>query len=88
MAVGFQVIAQLHSEVHKLHVNQSTESAGLVTVLVERDGEYQVSIFAIRDGMGILESKVEYTDQIIVGEGDTNNNSGKQLLTWQLRQWQ
>ena len=39
-----------------------------VTVPVERDGEYQVSIFAIREGMGILGSSysVGYTEQVMV----------------------
>ena len=42
------------SEVHKLYVNQSMDLHTPVTVPVERDGEYQVSIFVIREGMGIL----------------------------------
>ena len=37
-----------------------------VTVPVERDGEYQVSIFAIRKGMGILGSGMSYTQQVMV----------------------
>ena len=37
-----------------------------VTVPVERDGEYQVSIFAIREGMGILGSGVGYTELVMV----------------------
>ena len=48
------------SEVHKLHVNQSMDLHTQVTVPVERDGEYQVSIFAIRKGMGILASTMPY----------------------------
>ena len=58
------------SEVHKLYVNQSMDLHTPVTVTVERDGEYQVSIFAIREGMGILGStysySVGYTEQVIV----------------------
>ena len=37
-----------------------------VTVPVERDGEYQVSIFAIREGMGILGSGMSYIQQVMV----------------------
>ena len=62
-AAGIQVIVQSTnvSEVHKLYVNQSMDLRTPVTVPVKRDGEYQVSIFAIRDGMGILGSSVHYT---------------------------
>ena len=54
------------SEVHKLYVNQSVDLHTPVTVPVERDGEYQVSIIAIREGMGILESGVGYTQQVMM----------------------
>jgi hypothetical protein len=51
LVTGFQVIAQLGeaSEVHTLHVNQSTDLQTPVTISVERDGEYWVSIFASGD---------------------------------------
>ena len=67
-ADGIQVIVRSTnvSEVHKLYVNQSTDLHTPVTVPVERDGEYQVSIFAIREGMGILGSGVEYTEHVTV----------------------
>ena len=57
-ADGILVIVQPTnvSEVHKLYLNQSMDLRTPVTVPVERDGEYQVSIFAIREGMGILKS--------------------------------
>ena len=54
------------NEVHKLYVAQSMDLHTPVTVPVERDGEYQVSIFAIREGMGILGSGVGYTQQVMV----------------------
>ena len=65
---GIQVIVQSAnvSEVHKLYVNQSMDLDTSVTIPVERDGEYQVSIFAIREGKGILRSGVGYTQQVIV----------------------
>ena len=67
-AAGIQVIVQSTnvSEVHKLYVNQSMDLHTPVTVPVERDGEYQVSIFAIREEMGILGSGVGYTEQVMV----------------------
>ena len=66
-AAGIQVIVQSANvnEVHKLYVNQSMDLHTPVTVPVERDGEYQVSIFAIREGMGILGSGVEYAQQVM-----------------------
>ena len=56
MATGFQMIAQLDSskEVHKLHINQSMDLQTPVTVEVEESGVYQVTIFAIREGTGIV----------------------------------
>ena len=62
------------SEVHKLYINQSMDLHTPVTVLVERDGEYKVSIFAIREEIGIL-GFVEYrTVAVIV-------NSSKHTIT-------
>ena len=75
-ANGIQVIVQLYnaSEVHKLYVNQSMDLHTPVTVPVERDGEYQVSIFAIREGMGILGSTMQYTKIVKVGNEPSGNN--------------
>ena len=36
------------------------------TVVVEETGVYQVSIFPLREGTGILGSSVEYTEQIAI----------------------
>ena len=68
LAAGIQVIVQSTnvSEVHKLYVNQSMDLHTPVTVPLERDGGYEVSIFAIREGMGILRSGVGYTEQVMV----------------------
>ena len=71
------------SEVHKLYINQSMDLHTSVTVPVERDGEYRVSIFAaIRRGMGILGSSVQYqtganpaTTSAILTHGVVNNLS-------------
>ena len=54
------------SEVHKLYVAQSMDRHTPVTVPVEGDGEYQVFIFAIREGIGILGTGVGYTQQVTV----------------------
>ena len=66
-AVGIQVIVQSTniSEVHKLYVNQSMGLHTPVTVPVERGGEYRVSIFAIRNGTGILGSTVQYMTVLV-----------------------
>ena len=60
LAAGFQVIVQLLSEAQKLYVNQSMDPHTPVTVEVERDGLYQVTIFPIREGRGILDSDTEH----------------------------
>ena len=67
-AAGIQVIVQSTdvSEVHKLYVNQSMDLHTPVTVPVERDGEYQVSIFAIREGMGILGPTGQYYSNVVI----------------------
>lgn len=68
MIAGFQVIAQIKNtgEFHKLYVSQSMDLYTPVTVPVEKNGEYQVSIFVIRDRTGILYSKVDYEDIVKV----------------------
>ena len=57
-ASGFQVIAQLcnANEIQKLYANQSMDPHTPVTVEVERDGLYRVTVFVIREGRGILDS--------------------------------
>ena len=47
------------NEVQKLYVNQSMDPHTPVTVEVERDGLYLVTIFPIREGRGILDSDAE-----------------------------
>ena len=71
-ASGFQVIAQQisnSSQVHKLYVEQTTHTTAIVEV--EETGVYQVSIFPLRQGTGILDSYVEYTKQVSVVEATT-----------------
>ena len=68
VATGFQVVAQMSNltEVHKLYTGKTSENS--VTVQVGENGEYQVSVFAIRGRMGILNSNIEYRGQISVME--------------------
>ena len=72
MAMGLQIVVQLctvrDSGPCKLYVNQSVDLDTQVTVTVERDGVYQVSIFAIREGMGILGSSVQYAGVAIIND--------------------
>jgi hypothetical protein len=75
LVTGFQVIAQLGeaSEVHTLHVNQSTDLQTPVTISAERDGEYWVSIFAISGENGIMEwTFVQYIQTVGMIIGPTS----------------
>ena len=70
IASGFQVIVQLNDvrEVRKLYVNH-TMGQTPVTVPVEKDGEYLVFVFAIKEGgMGILGSTVHFRGQVMYKE--------------------
>ena len=59
---GFQIIVQLNNvdEVHKLHINGTTEhlSPGPVTVQVKENGTYHVAIFPIMGEMGIVDTTI------------------------------
>ena len=70
-ATGFQVIAQLSniSEVQRLYVNKTTDQQAPVSVLVEEDGMYLVTIFAIREERGIVDSNVEHRVELYVVNG-------------------
>ena len=63
------------SEVHKLHVNQSMDLQTPVTVEVEESGVYQVAIFAIRKGTGIVGSYVGYTGHVQAMAGNVTTES-------------
>ena len=62
---GFQIIVQLNNvdEVHKLHINSTTEhlSPGPVTVQVEESGSYYVAIFPIMGQIGIVDTTIAYS---------------------------
>ena len=49
-----------------MNSTEQEEPQGPVTVQVTVGGAYQVTVFPIREGMGILESNVAYTEEIVV----------------------
>ena len=67
VATGFQMIVQLSNsrEEHILYINQSTDRQTPASVQVEKNGTYQITIFAI-SRRGILDSSVEYSVSHIV----------------------
>ena len=77
LVTGFQMIAQLSdsSEVHKLHVNQSMDLQTPVTIEVEEDGMYQVTIFAIREGTGIVSLDVQAV--LVVSDAITDSTGNR-----------
>ena len=62
---GFQIVVQSNNvdEVHKLHINGTTEhmSPGPVTVQVEENGTYHVAIFPLRGEKGIVNTTTVYS---------------------------
>ena len=66
MATGFQMIAQLSDEVHKLYINQSMDLQTPVTVEVEESGVYLITIIPITKEAGIVGSGVEYVGEVMV----------------------
>ena len=67
-ATGFQVIAQQSNanQAHKLYINKTTDRQTPASVVVEENGIYQITVFAIRGERGIVNSGVEYTQQLSV----------------------
>lgn len=67
-ATGFQLIAQPSnsSRVHKLSVTQTRDRQSPATIQVDESGTYQVTIFPIREGTGILYTNVEYTEKVVL----------------------
>lgn len=68
VATGFQITAQLRnfSEAGKLYVNHTTSHQTQASVEVEESGMYLVNIFAIRGERGLLDSTVEFREQLWV----------------------
>ena len=71
MATGFQMIAQQGNSSEVVHSNQSMDLQTPVTVEVEESGVYQVTIFAIREGTGIVGSRY-YADVLVTGVATTD----------------
>ena len=68
MVINYQVTARLGeaSEVQKLYSNQSINPYTPMIVEVERDGLYQVTILAIVENRGLLDSIVIYSQWVMV----------------------
>ena len=62
-------------EVHKIYVNQTTDTRTAATIRVEEYGTYQVTIFAIVSGLGILGSRAEHTQLVMAGQDDVLTTS-------------
>ncbi len=69
-ATGFQMIVH-QSNAHRLYVNKTADRQIPASVVVEGKGLYQVTIFAIREGSGIVDSGVEYINLLMVGDVST-----------------
>jgi hypothetical protein len=84
MVTGLQVIAQPRdaSEVKILYTNQSIDLQYPVTISLQRYGEYQVSIFAVREGRGILGSTMVYTEQVMVSVASQNTSTSPGKLIY------
>ena len=74
---GFQVIAQKisSSNIHKILTNQTRNRQTLVTIQTDANGTYEVVIFAVREGSGILHSDVQFSDVMIVMMMDNSNDN-------------
>ena len=68
LATGFLLIVQLGDpdQVHKLYVNQTRDWQNSVSVEVEENGTYLVSVIPILEETGIIGSNVEYRDEIVL----------------------
>ena len=68
MVINYQMTARLDqtNKVQKLYSNQSLDPSTPVTLQVERDGLYLVTILAIIQSRGILDSMVVGSYQVMV----------------------
>ena len=53
-------------QVHKLYVNQTRDQQSLVSLEVEENGTYLVSIIPVLERTGIIGSDVEYREEIVL----------------------
>ena len=68
LATGFLTLVQLGDpdQAHKLYVNQTRDQQSLVSVEVEENGTYLVSIIPVLERTGIIGSNVEYREEIVL----------------------
>ena len=68
LASGFLMLVQLGDpdQVHKLYVNQTRDRQRSVTVEVEENGTYLVSVIPVFERIGIIGSNVEYREEIVL----------------------
>ena len=87
VATGFQVIAQRSntSEEHILYANKTTDREIPVFIEnVQENGTYQITIFAITENNGILNSTVEYSEAYVIGsslEFDMTTTTSSHIIT-------
>ena len=62
-ATGFQIIAQLSNarETNKIYTNRTTVCPRSLSILLEKNKTYQITVFAIKGERGILNSFGEYS---------------------------
>lgn len=67
-ATGFQVIVQSHNfnELYKIYSNKTVDFNTPVTVTVDENGTYLVTVYAISGQMGILDSSEEYEEMVLL----------------------
>ena len=68
LATGFLMLVQLGDpdQVYKLYVNQTRDKQRSVTVEVEENGTYLVSVIPVFEKTGIIGSNVEYREEIVL----------------------
>ena len=68
LTTGFLTLVQLGDpdQAHKLYVNQTRDQQSLVSVEVEENGTYLVSIIPVLERTGIIGSNVEYREEIVL----------------------
>jgi hypothetical protein len=88
---GLQAVLQQENSSEVLYFSQSTDQQTAVTLPVMSGGIYRISIFALRDGMGILNSSALYTTEIRIVSDEcftiTTGMMGAKMKAWQALQY-
>ena len=75
VVTGFQMIAQLNRrQVQKIYTSKTINRQIPASVVVEDNGMYQVTVFAIRGESGIVDSDVEFRERVLVINSSQGNN--------------